>query len=134
MGGWHKISRKHLSAYFREMASRFNRRGDDEIFLHTLGHMVMTPDFLRYFHNSVFDDHLRIPCESDSFGHLCESPGVKRIVHSSVQGIRGWRIHCLVCMRPAFCIGGGAPYEAATWGNDVAATPASLTTIHVAVQ
>ena len=27
--------------------------------------------------------------------------------------LRGWRIHCRVCMRPAFGIGSGTPYEAA---------------------
>jgi transposase-like protein len=43
MGSWHKISRKHLSSYLREMSFRFNRRDDDEIFLDTLRHMIRTP-------------------------------------------------------------------------------------------
>jgi len=42
-GSWHKISRKHLAAYLREMSFRFNRRDDDEIFVDTLRHMVTTP-------------------------------------------------------------------------------------------
>jgi hypothetical protein len=38
----------------------------------------------------------------------------------------GWRTHCVVCVRAAFGIGRGTPYEAATWENNVAATSADL--------
>jgi transposase-like protein len=43
MGTWHKISVKHLPAYLQEMAFRFNRRNNEDIFLDTLRHMVTTP-------------------------------------------------------------------------------------------
>jgi transposase-like protein len=43
MGSWHKISAKHLPAYLAEMEFRFNRRGDHNLFLDTLRHMITAP-------------------------------------------------------------------------------------------
>jgi transposase-like protein len=43
MGTWHKISAKHLAAYLNEMAFRFNRRKDSDLFVDTLRHMVTAP-------------------------------------------------------------------------------------------
>jgi hypothetical protein len=40
MGTWHKISAKHLPAYWGAMTFRFNRRKNPNLFLDTLGHMV----------------------------------------------------------------------------------------------
>ncbi len=43
MGTWHRISAKHLQAYCTEMAFRFNRRKDSDLFVDTLRHMVTAP-------------------------------------------------------------------------------------------
>jgi len=43
IGSWHKISSKHLAAYLDEMAFRFNRRKNANLFLDTLRHMVTAP-------------------------------------------------------------------------------------------
>ena len=40
IGSWHKISTKHLPAYLAEMEFRFNRRGNPNLFIDTLRHMV----------------------------------------------------------------------------------------------
>ncbi|MHB8527748.1 MAG: IS1595 family transposase [Candidatus Acidiferrales bacterium] len=40
LGTWHKISAKHLQAYCTEMAFRFNRRKNPNLFLDTLRHMI----------------------------------------------------------------------------------------------
>jgi transposase-like protein len=43
VGTWHRISTKHLPAYLNEMAFRFNRRDDHNLFLDTLRHMITAP-------------------------------------------------------------------------------------------
>jgi transposase-like protein len=43
MGTWHRISAKHLQAYCEEMAFRFNRRHNDDLFVDTLRHMITAP-------------------------------------------------------------------------------------------
>jgi transposase-like protein len=43
VGSWHRISAKHLQAYCEEMAFRFNRRENPDLFLDTLRHMVTAP-------------------------------------------------------------------------------------------
>ena len=43
IGTWHRISAKHLQAYCTEMAFRFNRRKNPNLFLDTLRHMVTAP-------------------------------------------------------------------------------------------
>ena len=43
VGTWHKVSAKHLQAYCTEMAFRFNRRKNPNLFLDTLRHMVTAP-------------------------------------------------------------------------------------------
>jgi len=43
MGSWHRVSAKHLQAYCTEMAFRFNRRKDSNLFTDTLRHMVTAP-------------------------------------------------------------------------------------------
>jgi len=43
IGTWHQVSAKHLPAYLNEMAFRFNRRKDSDLFVDTLKHMVTTP-------------------------------------------------------------------------------------------
>ncbi len=40
MGTWHRISAKHLASYLEEMEFRFNRRGNSNLFIDTLRHMV----------------------------------------------------------------------------------------------
>jgi transposase-like protein len=40
MGTWHRVSVKHLQAYCTEMAFRFNRRENPNLFVDTLRHMV----------------------------------------------------------------------------------------------
>jgi transposase-like protein len=40
MGTWHRVSAKHLQAYCEEMAFRFNRRKNPELFTDTLRHMI----------------------------------------------------------------------------------------------
>ncbi len=44
VGTWHRISAKHLPAYLEEMAFRFNRRHDADLFEQTLRQLVMTPN------------------------------------------------------------------------------------------
>lgn len=39
-GSWHRISAKHLQSYCTEMAFRFNRRKNSDLFIDTLRHMV----------------------------------------------------------------------------------------------
>jgi transposase-like protein len=43
IGSWHRLSAKHLQAYCKEMAFRFNRRDKSDLFLDTLRHMVTAP-------------------------------------------------------------------------------------------
>lgn len=43
VGTWHKVSAKHLQAYCTEMAFRFNRRKNPNLFLDTLRHMITAP-------------------------------------------------------------------------------------------
>jgi transposase-like protein len=43
IGTWHQISAKHLQAYCEEMAFRFNRRKNPELFTDTLRHMITAP-------------------------------------------------------------------------------------------
>jgi transposase-like protein len=43
IGTWHKLSAKHLPAYLNEMAFRFNRRNDLDLFIDTIRHMISTP-------------------------------------------------------------------------------------------
>lgn len=43
LGTWHRISAKHLPAYFEEMEFRFNRRRNPNLFLDTLRRMVTAP-------------------------------------------------------------------------------------------
>lgn len=43
VGTWHKISAKHLQSYCNEMAFRFNRRKNPNLFTDTLRHMVTAP-------------------------------------------------------------------------------------------
>lgn len=43
IGSWHRISAKHLQSYCNEMAFRFNRRKNSNLFLDTLRHMVTAP-------------------------------------------------------------------------------------------
>jgi transposase-like protein len=43
IGTWHKISVKHMQAYLNEMAFRFNRRKNHDLFIDTLRHMVTAP-------------------------------------------------------------------------------------------
>jgi transposase-like protein len=43
IGSWHRLSAKHLQAYCEEMAFRFNRRKNPNLFLDTLRHMVTAP-------------------------------------------------------------------------------------------
>jgi transposase-like protein len=43
IGTWHRVSTKHLPAYLNEMAFRFNRRKDANLFLDTLRHMITAP-------------------------------------------------------------------------------------------
>ena len=43
VGTWHKVSAKHLQAYCTEMAFRFNRRKNPDLFLDTLRHMITAP-------------------------------------------------------------------------------------------
>jgi len=43
IGTWHRISAKHLQAYCTEMAFRFNRRKNGDLFVDTLRHMVTAP-------------------------------------------------------------------------------------------
>jgi transposase-like protein len=43
IGTWHRLSAKHLQAYCTEMAFRFNRRQNPNLFLDTLRHMVTAP-------------------------------------------------------------------------------------------
>lgn len=40
VGTWHRISAKHLPAYLDEMAFRFNRRKNSNLWIETLRHMV----------------------------------------------------------------------------------------------
>ena len=40
IGSWHRVSAKHLQAYCTEMAFRFNRRKNSDLFIDTLRHMV----------------------------------------------------------------------------------------------
>ncbi len=44
VGTWHRISAKHLPAYLEEMAFRFNRRHDSDLFEQTLRQLVLTPN------------------------------------------------------------------------------------------
>ena len=43
MGTWHRISAKHLQSYCNEMAFRFNRRKNSDLFVDTLRHMITAP-------------------------------------------------------------------------------------------
>src|ERR1700719_501527 len=43
VGSWHRLSAKHLQAYCEEMAFRFNRRKNPNLFVDTLRHMVTAP-------------------------------------------------------------------------------------------
>jgi len=43
IGTWHRISAKHLQAYCTEMAFRFNRRKNVDLFVDTLRHMITAP-------------------------------------------------------------------------------------------
>jgi transposase-like protein len=43
IGTWHRISAKHLQAYCTEMAFRFNRRKNPNLFVDTLRHMITAP-------------------------------------------------------------------------------------------
>jgi len=43
VGSWHKVSAKHLQSYCEEMAFRFNRRENSDLFVDTLRHMVTAP-------------------------------------------------------------------------------------------
>jgi transposase-like protein len=43
VGTWHKVSAKHLQAYCTEMAFRFNRRHNPNLFIDTLRHMITAP-------------------------------------------------------------------------------------------
>lgn len=43
VGGWHKLSAKHLEAYLEEMTFRFNRHKRSDLFVDTLRHMVTAP-------------------------------------------------------------------------------------------
>jgi transposase-like protein len=43
IGTWHRLSAKHLQAYCNEMAFRFNRRKNPNLFIETLHQMVTTP-------------------------------------------------------------------------------------------
>jgi transposase-like protein len=43
IGTWHRVSAKHLAAYLDEMAFRFNRRKNSNLFLDTLRHMITAP-------------------------------------------------------------------------------------------
>lgn len=43
IGTWHRLSAKHLQAYCTEMAFRFNRRQNPNLFVDTLRHMVTAP-------------------------------------------------------------------------------------------
>ena len=43
LGTWHKLSAKHLQSYCEEMAFRFNRRKNPNLFVDTLRHMVTAP-------------------------------------------------------------------------------------------
>jgi len=43
MGSWHRVSAKHLQAYCTEMAFRFNRRKNPNLFTDTLRRMITAP-------------------------------------------------------------------------------------------
>lgn len=43
MGSWHRVSAKHLQAYCEEVAFRFNRRKNSDLFVDTLRHMITAP-------------------------------------------------------------------------------------------
>jgi transposase-like protein len=43
IGTWHRVSAKHLQSYCTEMAFRFNRRKNSDLFVDTLRHMVTAP-------------------------------------------------------------------------------------------